>query len=771
MIPASYVSPSRLPCLKRKSNKPTTPTPPTRPPLPPARKWLFRFTALLLPFLALALVELGLRVISYGHDPAFFKVESTADGKQLLVHNDHFTRRFFPPELARWPETVRFAATKPTEVQRIFILGESAAMGDPQPSVGASRYLEVLLREKFPGQKFELINLGITAINSHVILPIAQDVAARGQGDLWLIYMGNNEMVGPFGAATVFGSRAPPLSAVRFNLALQKTRLGQLAVSGLRNLGGKPANATWGGMKMFLQNQIPPNDARRETVYQNFAHNLRDIVAAGQERGVKIVLSTMAVNLRDFPPFGSMLNSNLPATDQAQFESLFAEAKALQASNHPAAAAQRFEQAARIEPHFAELQFRWAQCLLAATNTSAARDHFQQACDADALPFRADTRINGAIRTLAKELAGDGFVLCDAEAALSQAAPAGIAGDESFFEHVHFNFDGNYRLARAWAEQVANLLPEELQRKAATGWAGQEACEKAIGLSDWNRGFVISAVMARMGQPPLAMQFNNPARLQALQQQLDALRERQRAPDRLTQAQKDFEAAIARAPTDALLHENFANFLEASGDNPRALAEYRKMTELLPGDFYGSLQAGRMLREAGRYAEAEPLLRSARASRPSLPEPYFELGVALVSAGKSAEALENFTRAVAMRPTEGKHLMYQAKALAQLNRHPEAIEIYREATRLHPNSWEAHFELAGELATAGQVAAALQEYQEVVRLNPRHAVSRINLGVVLVRQNRLSEAIQQFDAALALEPGNAAARDYLSQVTRRNQRR
>jgi hypothetical protein len=66
------------------------------------------------------------------------------------------------------------------------------------------------LRERFPGKKFEIVNTSITAINSHAILPIARECAAR-EGDVWIVYLGNNEMVGPFGAATVFGSQAPPL--------------------------------------------------------------------------------------------------------------------------------------------------------------------------------------------------------------------------------------------------------------------------------------------------------------------------------------------------------------------------------------------------------------------------------------------------------------------------------------------------------------------------------------------------------------------------------
>jgi tetratricopeptide (TPR) repeat protein len=759
--------------LKRSSQKAKAPAPPEkkpaapRPPLSPGRKWSFRFVALSLPFLALALVEVVLRLAGYGYDPAFLKVERAADGKKYLINNDRFTQRFFPPELARWPGTFKLAVEKPTDVQRIFIFGESAAMGDPQPSLGASRYLEVLLREKFPDQKFEVVNLGITAINSHVILPIAQDIAAQGQGDLWLIYMGNNEMVGPFGAATVFGSRAPPLSAVRFNLALQKTRLGQLAVASLRNLGGKPKNASWGGMKMFLQNQIPPDDPRRETVYQNFDCNLRDIVALGQGSGAKIILSTMSVNLRDCPPFGSLLNSNLPAGDLLSFNSLYAGAVSLQTNQQFAAAAQRFAEAAKLDPKFAELHYRWAQCLMGESNFVAARERFQQACDVDALPFRADTRINGAIRKLAAELAGPSLVLCDAEKGLAEAAADGIVGDESFFEHVHFNFAGNYRLGRVWAEQVAALLPEAVQQTAKADWAPPEFCDRAIGLSEWNRDFVLSAVLSRMSQPPLALHFNNPARIARLQQELQQWRALQRQTNVLLKAQMEFEAAKARTPGDTAMRENYANFLEAVGAKSAALAEYRAITELLPHDFYGCLQTGRMLGEAGQRESARDFLERARQHRPSLPEPWFELGVVLAAGGDYVAALKHFERAVSMRPQDGAYLAYQAKALAKLNRRTEAVAIYRQAIQTQRGGWEAHFELAGELAAAGDVAESIKHYLEVVRLNPQHAVTRINLGVVLVRQNRLAEAVQQFEVALQLNPDSREARDYLTQVRAR----
>ena len=67
----------------------------------------------------------------------------------------------------------------------------------------------------------------MTAISSHVIREIARDCKS-GDGNFWLVYAGNNEIIGPFGAGTVFGQRAPSLATVRSILALNKTSVGQM---------------------------------------------------------------------------------------------------------------------------------------------------------------------------------------------------------------------------------------------------------------------------------------------------------------------------------------------------------------------------------------------------------------------------------------------------------------------------------------------------------------------------------------------------------------
>ncbi|MCX6929619.1 MAG: tetratricopeptide repeat protein, partial [Verrucomicrobia bacterium] len=732
----------------------------------PGHQWLFRLTAVVvLPLLLFVVLEGALRLVGCGYATGFFR-KVRVGGEDFLVNNDAFTLRFFPPELARWPNTLKIRAAKPSDITRIFIFGESAAMGDPQPAYGAGRYLEVLLRERFPGRKFEIINTSITAINSHVILPIAKDVAARGQGDVWIVYIGNNEMVGPFGAATVFGSRAPPLFLARLNLAIQNTRVGQLATKWLRNLGGKSAYTSWGGMQMFLQNQVPPGDARKETVYRNFAANLREVVEAGLNSGARVVLSTMSVNLRDCPPFASLVNSNLPAADRERFTRLLTEGKALQQQSNFVAAAEQFTQATQVDPQLAEAHFRWAECMLQ-LSPATAREHFQRACDLDVLPFRADTRINEIIRELAQRHANERLGFSDAEAELARAGTSNVAGGESFYEHVHFNPEGNYRLGLAWAQQVERMLPPAAKEKSTGVWASQTACDQFLGLTIWNRHFLVQSVIQRMGLPPLSAQWNNTQRLKAVLAEDQELLRRQAEPGAVQRTRESFQTLIQASPEDPFLYEGLANFLEAIGEVKGAIAAYRKLNGLLPHGFYSCLQLGRLLGEEGQPEEAQSLLEDATRLRPSLPEGWYELGIVLAAQEKFGLALECMQRAERLRPQDAANVCYTGKVLAKLHRRPEAIERYRRAILLRPEYWEARFELASELAAANQVNEAIREYAEVLKLNPRHALTHVNLGVMLVRLNKLDEAILQFEAALRIEPGNRAAQDYLAQVQAR----
>ncbi|HUD83800.1 MAG TPA: tetratricopeptide repeat protein, partial [Candidatus Saccharimonadales bacterium] len=491
-----------------------------RPP-PKERLWLFRVVALALPFLLLAGLEAGLRLGGYGFDPHFFKLIKIGD-ENYYVQNDAFSYRFFPPQNARNPGVLRMKAVKPPGTFRIFIFGESAAMGDPEPAYGPARYMEAQLREKFPETKFEIVNAAFTAINSHVIVPIARE-CAKHEGDCWIIYMGNNEMVGPFGAATVFGRRAPPLPYVRLVTAIQETRTGQLFTALARRFQHGGAQLTsWGGMEMFLNNQIPPDSPLRENVYRNFDQNLTDILRAATGTGAKILLNTVAVNLKDCPPFASLPAGNVSASDQSQVTNLLSQAGQLEAAKDMAGAGKLYAQAAQLDGRSADLQFRWGQCLLAQNDFDDAREHLQLACDDDALPFRTDARLNAEIRAAADKYHNDGVSFFDAADYLAGENPDKLCGDETFYEHVHFNFNGSYQLGLAWARQVEKMLPQNVSRRE--GWLPEPECDQRLGLSDWNRATIGDQMAGRLQVPPFSSQAGNAKRVAKLQARIRELR-------------------------------------------------------------------------------------------------------------------------------------------------------------------------------------------------------------------------------------------------------
>ena len=392
----------------------------------------------------------------------------------------------------------------------------------------------------------------------------------------------------------------------------------------------------------------------------------------------------------------------------------------------------------------------------------AAREHLQMACDADALPFRTDSRINGLIRDEGVSRAKENLVLLDAATRLGTNQVAGVCGQETFYEHVHFNFSGNYRLGLMWAEQAERSLPAVMSRATGT-WASQEVCERLLGLTDWNRSLVIQLLVRRFYQPPLSGQFNNLQRREALENRMKDLRQRMN-PATAEQAREQFHDALKRAPDDHYLHETFAAFLQSIGDLRAATSEWRRVHELLPQDFLSYYQLGRLLSLQSQWTEAETCLSQVVAAHPSMVEAWSELGNVHAGQEKYERALADYEQARQRRPQDPRIFCGMGKALAKLKRRPEAIERFRRAIQLNPDHWEAHFELAGELAFDEKIPEAKAEFAEAVRLQPANPRPHFNLGVMLAKQNKFDEAQREFEETLRLEPGNQTAVTYLGQV-------
>jgi tetratricopeptide (TPR) repeat protein len=500
-------------------------------------------SAVFVPLLVLGTVEACLTLAGVGY-PTSLLSPCTVQGKPASCYNLFFAAPFFPAGSVQTPRLYSIPAQKNPGTYRIFVLGESAAMGDPDPAYGFSRYLEVMLRERFPSIKFEVVNTGSVAINSHVVLRIA-DALADQHPDLFIIYSGNNEVVGPYGPGTVLTSSAMSVPLIRSSIFLRSTRTGQL----VSKIGTQKKN--WQGMEMFLDKQVRATSPVMEHVYRNFERNLRDTITVAQRAGAQVIVATAATNLEDCAPFASLHREGMSQEELSQWSSLIKRGSELESGGSYREALNLYLSAEKIDREYAELEFRIARCLKNLGETQRAKQYFERARDLDTLRFRADTRINDINRFVPG--AYHGVQLVDTESLYSAASADGMVGSDLVYEHVHLTPLGSYLLASAVYRQVAAKL-------SGTGVAAADAlseteCERLLGLTAYDRSRIVKEMLRRIQKAPFTNQLNHAEQILRLSMQAQSFSENP------NDTALQYQWAIARAPEDRMLRYRYGTFL------------------------------------------------------------------------------------------------------------------------------------------------------------------------------------------------------------------
>jgi tetratricopeptide (TPR) repeat protein len=698
------------------------------------RLGLFRLATLcVVPAALFLLAEIALRTVGYGF-PTTIAVKSRLNGAAVYYENAMFGWRFFPRQIARKSDPFMFAMPKPANTVRIFILGSSAAQGEPDGAFSFSRMLQVMLREAYPGVGFEMINTAMPAINSHAVRLIARE-CVRYQPDLLIVYTGNNEIVGPYGAGTVFAPLSSSLALIRLDLALKRTRVGQglLQVLGPLVSAIRKGPRVWHGLEMFRAHTVAAGDPRLRAVYHHFRHNLRDVVQAAEVARVPLIVGTVGCNLKDCPPFASRHRLDLTRPEEDRWNDLYRQAIAAEEAGRYAQAAAGYRTAAAIDDRYANLHFRIGRCAAKAGDDQAAYAHFALARDLDALRFRADSEINAIIRAEAGDRDRAGVRLVDVERALAAESPQGVPGQELFYEHVHFNFHGNYSAARILLPEVEALLPTwvKARPRAAAGPVSEAVCARCLAWTAWEQCEDLDNLCAvLLKRPPFTGQLEHDGQMGALEGTIGSMRSAL-TPERLLGIGRQYEEAIAAAPSDWWLRWKYADFIvNARQDNQGALAHYQAVRERLPFCATINARLGLLMCELGRPDEAIPLSRAALRLQPGHPDGLFNLGLA-----------------------------WQLKSEAA-----QAASYYRKAIRVRPEQGAAYNNLAAILLQRGRTNAAVRVMRQGVGAMPDEAELHINLAVLLGMQNHRDEAIRELQAALAIEPGSARARGILERI-------
>ena len=540
---------------------------------------------------------------------------------------------------------------------------------------------------------------------------------------------GNNEVIGPFGAGTVFGRQVPNLTLVRSVLGLKTTRIGQWVAQ--ITLGANEPNQ-WEGLEFFLESQMTHDSPRLKRVYDSFAANLGDIADFGQRSGATVLLATMPVNLRDFPPLGSLHRPDLGPEQLAEWQRLFSAGTRAQAAGDFAGALGEFRKAAAIDAGFAELAFQRARCEMALKQDAAAESDFRLARDLDTLRFRADSRLNEIVRQTGQ---AKGIPTIDADEELAREGDVNL-----FYDHVHLNFAGNYRVARLFAAEVERHWPGG--RTNDLPWLTEAEVARRLAYTGFDEERVAEEMRARLRRPPFTAQSNSRAR----DEWWDATIAGLTMP--LADCASNYQAAVAAAPEDWVLHANFGRLLMMTGDNSGAATECAAVTRLLPHSAEGWANLGRLARLAGETTRAKEFLQAALKLQPDSIMVNTEFGILEAALGENENARRRFRSVLRLAPGNTDARVNHGLLLAKEGNTAGAAAEYREALRWRTNNVTARVNLADLLAKQGQNREALTLFEQAIALEPENSIARYNYGRLLTAEQRPAEAVTNFQVAL-----------------------
>jgi tetratricopeptide (TPR) repeat protein len=381
-------------------------------------RWFF-IIPLIIPILFFVFLEMGLRLFNYGMDYTIFKpVYENYPGKLFI--NPNLPRKYFSG-LKNAPSVVpdAFDNVKKENAFRIFVLGESSTAGWPYiPNASFSREIKRRLELLYPDNEIEVINCGVSAINTYTIRDIVPGII-KEKPDLILIYTGHNEYYGAFGAASSVSLGHSRVS-INLYLWLQRFKTTQLAENMIRGIAGlfnnQNSDESQGEetlmSKMIGESLIPLNSDLFNVGLKQFEGNMKDIIEMFQGAKIPVILGTLTCNLRDQKPFISVKGDNLPPADNEYIE---------------------------------------AQQKLKEGKIEEARTLFLKAKELDALRFRAPQEINKIILRLAHQF---NLPLIDIDSVFKAASPDGIVGNNLTVDHLHPNIAGYRMIGKAFLKEM-----------------------------------------------------------------------------------------------------------------------------------------------------------------------------------------------------------------------------------------------------------------------------------------------------------------------------
>ncbi len=201
----------------------------------------------------------------------------------------------------------------------------------------------------------------------------------------------------------------------------------------------------------------------------------------------------------------------------------------------------------------------------------------------------------------------------------------------------------------------------------------------------------------------------------------------------------DLAASVLRSaqqlfPADVWVNYSLAKVLEKLSRRDEAILYYTAARAIRPETAHALAHA---LKSRGDSDKAVAVFRDLKRLRPGNARHLACLVSALEEKGLAQEAAE---------------LVKTSLALGRVD-----LDLGQELIRLRPDDGVAHFSLGRGLAGAGMLDRAIAEYRTAIRLKPDYSESHLGLGEALSSQGKLDEAIAEFRTVIRVNPDAVVA--------------
>lgn len=165
------------------------------------------------------------------------------------------------------------------------------------------------------------------------------------------------------------------------------------------------------------------------------------------------------------------------------------------------------------------------------------------------------------------------------------------------------------------------------------------------------------------------------------------------------------------------------------------------------------------LMRAGKFSEADALLRQELLTNPQSHAAHAALAYCLLRENQPAKALEEYTRAAAISPPDSQELTRVGQAYVLLGDDTDADHWTLRAVRMNPSDAEAWYSLGRIRYTEQRFADAATCFEHVLSLSPRNVKAENNLGLAEDAMNRTDAAVAAYRQAIAWESPPAVPGD------------